>query len=368
MTNKETTVDLQRYNTLGRSGLRVSPFCLGAMTFGAPTQWSAKSWGTDEETARAIFNAYVDAGGNFVDTAITYMEGQSESLLGTFINERHLRDRMVIGTKFTPSTDPTNPNAQGNGAKNIRTSVETSLRRLKTDYIDLYWMHFWDTVTPAADVVATLDGLVRAGKILHYGFSNVPAWFMTQAHLVAQAHGLARPIALQMEYSLVSRHIEREHVPATQELGLGVCTWSPLASGFLSGKYKSIGKHGSMGRLDTMADSPLFDRDHERNWRILEALETVAAELNRPLAQVALSWLAGRAGVTSIILGATRVEQFVENLEAADVRLNDDQRARLDAVSAIEVVSPYEFFVEPHLSLLRGGRYAVSPWRPATVR
>jgi aryl-alcohol dehydrogenase-like predicted oxidoreductase len=357
---------MNSYGVLGRSGLRVSPYCLGAMTFGASSQWSAKPWGTDEDTARAIFNHYVDAGGNFVDTAVTYMAGQSETLLGTFIRERALRDRVVIGTKFTPSTESANPNAHGNGAKNIRSSVELSLRRLETDYIDLYWMHFWDTVTPAEDLVATMNGLVRAGKILHYGFSNVPAWFLAQASTIAHLQGQARPVALQMEYSLVSRHIEREHLPATQELGVGVCTWSPLGSGFLSGKYKTIGGDSAVGRLDTMAQSPLFDRDKERNWRILETLNSVAHELGAPPAQVALSWLAGRPGVTSIILGATKLEQFVENLRAAELTIPAELRAQLDTVSAIDVVSPYEFFVEPHKSMLRG-EYDVTAWRPAPV-
>jgi aryl-alcohol dehydrogenase-like predicted oxidoreductase len=357
-----------RYNVLGRSGLRVSPFCLGAMTFGSSSQFNASAWGTDEESARQIFGHYVDAGGNFIDTAVTYMTGQSETLVGRFVRERGLRDKVVIGTKFTPSTDGTNPNASGNGRKNIRSAVETSLRRLGTDYIDLYWMHFWDTVTPAEEVVDTLDGLVRAGKILHYGLSNVPAWYLAQAHTLASLGGKERPVALQMEYSLVSRSIEREHLPATQELGVGICTWSPLGSGFLSGKYSSIGNNGAQpaGRLDSMAGSPLFDRDRERNWLILAAVQEVADELGSSPVQVALSWLVGRAGVTSIILGATRPEQFVENLTAAELVIPEELRARLDAASAIEAVSPYEFFQEPHKSMLRG-EVGVTPWQPAVL-
>ncbi|WP_040829880.1 aldo/keto reductase [Nocardia jiangxiensis] len=362
-----------RYSLLGRSGLRVSPFCLGAMTFGSTNKFNAGAWGTDEETARKLFDLYVDAGGNFVDTAVTYMTGQSEELVGAFIRDRGLRDRIVIGTKFTPSTDEHNPNASGNGRKNIHSAVETSLRRLGADYIDLYWMHFWDMVTPADEVVGTLDGLVKSGKILHYGLSNVPAWYLAQAHAIATRSGKERPIALQMEYSLVSRYIEREHIPATQELGVGVCTWSPLGSGFLSGKYKSLdtartADHGteevSKGRLDTMSGSPLFDRNKERNWRILQTLHEVAAEMGTPPAQVALAWLAGRPGVTSIILGATRVEQFVQNLGAAALAIPAELRQRLDSASAIDIVSPHEFFVEPHKSMLRG-KFDLAPWRPS---
>lgn len=346
----------QTYDVLGRSGLRVSPFCLGTMTFGTSSKWESGAWGTDEDSARKIFDYYVDAGGNFVDTAVNYMQGQSEALVGRFMRERRLRDKIVIGTKFTASTDAANPNAYGNGAKNIRGAIEASLRRLGTDYIDLYWMHFWDTVTPVEDVVDTLDNLVKSGKILHYGYSNVPAWYLARAHTLAELRGKARPVALQLEYSLVSRHIEREHIPAAQELGMGLCTWSPLASGFLSGKYRNIGEGAGApaGRLDQMAGSPLFDRDKERNWRILETLREVAEELGTPPAQVALSWLASRPGVTSVVLGATRPEQLAENLEAMSLVLPGQLRARLDSASEIEVVSPYEFFSDPFKSMLRG--------------
>ena len=361
-------MSFERYNLLGRSGLRVSPFCLGAMTFGQAHQWNANHWGADEESSRAIFDHYVEVGGNFIDTAIGYTMGQSETLVGKFINERKLRDKIVIGTKFAPNVDTTNPNTGGNGRKNIRFAVETSLKRLDTDYIDLYWMHFWDGMTPPEEVVDSFDALVRAGKILHYGFSNVPAWWMTRAYSYAEANGLDRPIALQMEYSLVSRSIEREHRPACQELGMGICTWSPLGSGFLSGKYKSIGtsdeKAESVGRLDATAGSPLFDRDKERNWRVLEALDKVSKALGKPHAQVALAWLAGMPGVTSIILGATKLDQFEQNLGAASLVLPDELRATLDDASALEVVSPYEFFRDPHRSMFRG-KFDVKPWMPS---
>jgi len=353
------------YSVLGKSGLRVSPFCLGAMTFGQAHQWNANQWGADEASSREIFDYYVESGGNFIDTAIGYTMGQSETLVGKFIRERGIRDKIVIGTKFGPNIDMTNPNTGGNGRKNIRFAVDTSLKRLGTDYIDLYWLHFWDTVTPPEEVVDSFDALVRAGKILHYGLSNVPAWWMTRAHCYAQASGKERPIALQMEYSLVSRSIEREHRPACQDLGMGICTWSPLGSGFLSGKYRSIGvdegKAESVGRLDSTAGSPLFDRDKARNWRILEALDEAADALGVPHAQVALSWLAGRPGVTSIILGATKLEQFKQNLGAASLVLPDELRAKLDEASALEVVSPYEFFRNPHRSMFRG-KFAIDPW------
>src|SRR4029079_11327198 len=229
--------------TLGRSGLRVSPLCLGTMTFG--TEWG---WGSEEQTARAVFDRYVDAGGNFIDTADGYTEAHSEELLGKFISERGLRDRVVLATKFTFNAESGNPNAGGNGRKNIYRALHGSLRRLKTDYIDLYWLHAWDTVTPVEEVISTLSDLVREGKIRHYGFSDTPAWYVARAQTLAEKEGKERLIALQLESSLVERNIEREPIPAAQELGLGICPWSPLASGFLSGKYQRQGNDGSGDR------------------------------------------------------------------------------------------------------------------------
>jgi aryl-alcohol dehydrogenase-like predicted oxidoreductase len=233
------TKNLTDYVTLGRSGLRVSPLCLGTMTFG--TEWG---WGSEEEVARGVFDRYVDGGGNFLDTADAYTEGHSEELLGTFIRDRGLRDRVVLATKFTFNAEPGNPNAGGNGRKNIYRALNASLRRLQTDYIDLYWLHAWDTVTPVEEVVSTLNDLVRAGKIRYYGFSDTPAWYVARAQTLAEKEGKERPIALQLEYSLVERNIEREHIPAAQELGLAITPWSPLAGGFLTGKYKRDGDSG----------------------------------------------------------------------------------------------------------------------------
>ena len=218
-------MDLKSYITLGRTGLRVSPLCLGAMTFG--TQWG---WGADETVSRSLFDRYVDAGGNFVDTADGYQGGQSEQMCGKFINERKLRDQIVLATKFTFNGSPGNPNSGGNGRKNIYRAIDASLRRLNTDFIDLYWLHAWDTVTPVEEVVNTLTDLVRAGKIRHYGFSDTPAWYVARAHTLAEQQGKEGVTALQLEYSLIERNIEREHIPAAQELGIGICPWSPLAA------------------------------------------------------------------------------------------------------------------------------------------
>src|SRR4051812_41552034 len=195
-------------------------------------------WGSQDEEAREIFGTYIEAGGNFIDTADGYAIGKSEELTGSYIREMNLRNRVVLATKFTFNTSEGNPNAGGNGRKNVYRALEGSLRRLGTDYVDLYWLHAWDTVTPVEEVVATLTDLVRAGKIRHYGFSDVPAWYAARAQTLAAHLGKEPAIALQLEYSLVERTIEREHVDAARELGMGICPWSPLAGGFLGGRYR----------------------------------------------------------------------------------------------------------------------------------
>jgi aryl-alcohol dehydrogenase-like predicted oxidoreductase len=356
------TRNLNDYVTLGRSGLRVSPVCLGTMTFG--NEWG---WGAEEGPAREVFDHYVEAGGNFIDTADFYTGGHSEELLGKFIGERSLRDRVVLATKFTFNAEPGNPNAGGNGRKNIYRAVEGSLRRLQTDYIDLYWLHAWDTVTPVEEVVSTLNDLVRAGKIRYYGFSDTPAWYVARAQTLAEKEAKEHLVALQLPYSLVDRSIEREHVPAAQELGLGITPWSPLAGGFLSGKYQRQGKtEVGEGRLKIVRDNPTFNQFNERNWNILDALIDVAKQINRPPAQVALNWVASQPGITSTIVGATKVAQLEDNLRLSEFAIPPDLRKKLDEVSALEPASPYGLF-EPGMQGMISGGTSVHPWAPARV-
>ena len=352
---------LTEYRTLGRSGLRVSPLCLGTMTFG--TEWG---WGAEENVASALFDRYLEAGGNFIDTADGYTGGKSEEMVGKFIVDRGLRDRVVLATKFTFNADPTNPNAGGNGRKNIHRALQGSLRRLQTDYIDLYWLHAWDTVTPVEEVIATLNDLVREGKILHYGFSDTPAWYVARAQTMAEKDGKERLIALQLEYSLVERNIEREHIPAAPELGLGICPWSPLASGFLTGKYQrkeeENGGSGD-GRLEKMKDSgnPGFKKFNEQNWKILDMLLDVSKQLGRNPAQVALNWVATQPGVTSTILGASKLPQLEDNLGALDFSIPRDLRDRLNTVSVPPSIHPYVFF-EPFIQSMIHGGTTVRGW------
>ncbi len=329
-------MSLTDFRTLGRSGLVVSPLALGTMTFGHG------EWGADEAASRTIFDAYRDAGGNFVDTADIYSGGESEALVGRFIADSGARDEVVLATKFAfnSSASPLtatragggNPNAGGAGAKNIHRALDASLKRLGTDYVDLYWMHIWDGVTPIEEIVQTLGDLVRAGKIRYYGLSDMPAWLAMKAATIAAERRVPGPIAMQLEYSLVARDVESEHFPAAREGGMGVMPWSPLAGGFLSGKYQR-GNTANTGRLsgaNPFGDSKFVDR----NWDILDVLKAVSAELDRPMAQVALAWTLARNKVASTLIGASKVSQLDSNIAATDLRLSDDQMERLDKASA----------------------------------
>jgi len=351
---KNDFTSLSEYTLLGRSGLRVSPLCLGAMTFG-----NATGWGTEEKVASEIFDRYLEAGGNFVDTADGYQAGESEKMLGRFIRETKSRDRVVLATKFTFNGEPGNPNAGGNGRKNVYRALETSLRRLETDYVDLYWLHAWDGLTPVEEVVETLDALVRAGKVRYIGLSDTPAWYLARAQTLAELRGYTRICALQLEYSLVERTIEREHVPAALELGMAVCPWSPLASGLLTGKYtRSDTKRAGDARLatDAAAAHPLFSKLFtDRNWSIVEVLADVAREIGRSPAAVALNWITRRPGVATTIIGATRVAQLDDNLSALSFEIPTELSAKLEEASRPPLSFPYTFYTPEMRSMLNRG-------------
>lgn len=364
-------MDLTHYRTLGRSGLVVSPLALGTMTFGAGR------WGADELTARRIFDAYADAGGNFLDTADVYSGGESERMLGRFLRDRGARDRMVVATKSGFPRGEGNPLAGGNSARNIRDGLDGSLRRLGSGHIDLYWTHVWDRTTPADEVLRALTDAVRRGDILYYGFSNAPAWYTAQIATLARAHGLPEPIGLQYSYSLIDRGVELDLVPAGQALGMGLVAWSPLGFGMLTGKYgrdklADFGPAGGVpnkggepsgggsdGRLN--GDNPyggmLFT---EANFHIVDELRAVAGEVGRPMAQVALAWVASRPGVSSVLMGASRPEQVMENAGSLDVALSPDQQARLDAAGALPTLNPYFIFQMPREQIFGGG--SIRPW------
>jgi aryl-alcohol dehydrogenase-like predicted oxidoreductase len=348
---------LSEYALLGRSGLRVSPLCLGTMTFG--TDWG---WGAPKETSYAILNGYLEAGGNFIDTADVYTNGSSESIVGDFLSDTKRRDQVVLATKFSFSTRPGDPNSGGNSRKHVYSALEGSLRRLQTDYVDLYWLHAYDGLTPIEEVVGTMDALVRSGKVRYFGLSDTPAWYLARAATLAELRGSERVVALQLEYSLVERNIEHEHVPAALELGMGICVWSPLASGLLTGKYEHDGvKPKGGGRLEALLDSgnPAFTKLFtETNWRIVDTLVEVAREMGSTPASVALAWITRRPGVTSTIIGATKIDQLQANLHALDLEIPAPFAAKLEEASRPDDVFPY-FFAEPAMQAMLNGATAV---------
>jgi aryl-alcohol dehydrogenase-like predicted oxidoreductase len=341
------------YYLLGRSGLRVSRLALGTMNFGVDGFHAA--YGKTEEEAEQIYRRYVDSGGNFIDTADFYTAGQSERILGRLIDKGGNRDRLVLTSKFTNTIDPSDPNASGNGRKHMVRALEASLRRLGTDYLDLYLLHTWDRITPIEEVVQTFDDLVRVGKIRYAGLSDVPAWYAARAQSYAEAHGLTPMVTVQLPFSLVTRGVEPEFVPMAQALGIGLTAWSPLGGGLLTGKYQrgSAGVTGDEGRYSNPEVKGLPITDH--TWHVIDTLRTVAAELGKPMAQVALNWAVTQPAISSLVIGASSAQQLDSNLAALDVEIPADARRRLDEASAPAVPQLYKMFTPEYQS------YVVSP-------
>ncbi len=356
-------MSLTDYRTLGRSGLVVSPMSLGTMTFGA------EGWGAEEDQCRAIFDAYVDSGGNVIDTADIYSGGASEEMVGRFVADRQLRDQLVVATKFgfnagsSPLTATAgaggSPHSGGAGAKHIHQALEASLRRLDTDYIDLYWMHIWDGVTPVEEIVQVLSDLVRAGKIRYYGLSDMPAWMATKAATLSAERGLPRPIGMQVEYSLVARDIEREHLPAGLDAGMGLVPWSPLAGGFLTGKYdrEQTPKAGRLSGANPFGDTKFTDH----NYDILAAVRQVADDISATPAQTALAWVKQQPGVSTTLIGASSVEQLNANLAASDIALTQAQLHRLDTASAL-TAGFSDSLASPQIRTMLFGGHNVTGW------
>lgn len=325
---------LNHYITLGRSGLRVSPLCLGAMTFGE--EWG---WGSSVAESEAIIARFEERGGNFIDTANAYTKGHSEAIIGDYYARTGRRDRVVIATKFLANLYVGDPNGGGAGRKSIVAACEQSLRRLKTDYIDLYWMHCWDAHTPIDETMRALDDLVRAGKVRYVGLSDTPAWKVAQAQVEARFRGWTPLIALQIEYSLIERTVEGELIPMAAEFGLGVTPWSPLRGGALSGKYT----RENAGSVKADRGDRVHQLLNERTYTIIDELRRIAAELDTTPAAVALAWVQSRPGVASTIIGARRLDQLDQNLAALDVHLTVAHIAALDAVSEPTLNFPANF-------------------------
>jgi aryl-alcohol dehydrogenase-like predicted oxidoreductase len=339
-----------RYQLLGNSGLRVSEAALGTMTFGE--EWG---WGSGKEEARKVYDVFREAGGNFIDTANLYTNGTSEEFLGEFM--RGHRQSVVMATKYTNAAPGKDPNAAGNQRKNMVQALEASLDRLQTDYIDLYWVHIWDQITPVEEVMRGLDDLVRQGKILYAGISDAPAWWIAQANTIAQLRGWSPFVGLQIEYSLIERTVERELIPMAKALNIGVTAWSPLASGVLSGKYHGHatdgGGQGERGRMSSDM-MKAFLPEQQRTERVVAALKRVSDQVGRSMAQVALAWLRTRPVAVIPIIGARKLSQLQDNLGSLELKLSEEQVKALDEASGIELGFPYDFYGK---ELVRGFRY-----------
>jgi aryl-alcohol dehydrogenase-like predicted oxidoreductase len=324
---------LDSYVSLGRSGLKVSPFCLGAMNFGGDG-----GMGCSVAESGKILQTYLGRGGNFIDTANLYTNGHSEAILGDFFAARPgLRDRLVLATKFFCNLHPGDPNGGGAGRKAVIRQVDESLRRLRTDYIDLYWLHNHDRTTPIEETLRTLDDLVTAGKIRYVGFSDTPAWFTSKAHTMALLRGWTPITALQMEYSLLERTIEGELIPLAEDAGMAVLPWSPLKSGYLSGAYTRDRTTPADAKRAAVLGAP-----SEAQFTVIDTLAAVAKEIGSTSAAVALAWVRNRPGVTSTLIGPRKQAHLEANLAGLDLQLTAEQTATLDEVSTPALNFPYD--------------------------
>lgn len=334
------------YRLLGNSGLRVSEMSLGTMTFGE--EWG---WGASKEEARKIYDAYREAGGNFIDTANVYTNGTSELFLGDLMAGH--RDEIVLATKYTNSAPSNDANSGGNHRKSMMRSVEASLRRLNTDYIDLYWLHIWDSLTPVEEVMRAFDDLVSQGKVLYIGVSDAPAWWVAQANTLAELRGWSKFAGLQIEYSLAERTVERELIPMAKAFNLGLVAWSPLAGGVLSGKYS--GGNAAEGRYQGEGMKQ-FMPEQNRLERIVTALREVSKESGKPIPQIALAWLRYRDIPVIPIIGTRKLPQLEDNLASLTIQLTPEQVTKLNNASAIELGFPHDFFNKEMVrSFIHGG-------------
>ena len=335
-----------KYRLFGKSGLRVSEAALGTMTFG-----QERGWGAPKDESRKVYDAFREAGGNFIDTANIYTDGTSESFLGEFL-EGH-RDSVVLATKYSNAAPGNDPNAAGNHRKSMMQAVEASLKRLRTDYIDLYWVHIWDAITPVEEVMRGLDDLVRQGKVLYVGISDVPAWWIAQANTLADLRGWSRFIGLQIPYNLIERTVERELIPMAKALDIGVTAWSPLSNGVLTGKYHGHGG-SELGRMNSET-MKTFMPEQQRATRVVAAVKIVSEQTGRSMAQVALAWL--RYGPVPVIpiIGARKLTQLQDNLASFDLELSAEHLKSLEEASRVELGFPQDLYAIKAVGAIRYG-------------
>jgi aryl-alcohol dehydrogenase-like predicted oxidoreductase len=345
MLNRERST-IMKYRLLGKSGLRVSEASLGTMTFG--DEWG---WGSPKAEAQKVYETYREAGGNFIDTANFYTGGTSERFVGEFIQGH--RESVVLATKYSNAAPGNDPNAAGNHRKSMMHAVEVSLKRLQTDYIDLYWVHIWDEITPVEEIMRGLDDLVHQGKVLYVGISDAPAWWIAQANTLAELRGWTQFVGLQIEYSLIERTVERELIRMAKALNLGVLAWSPLARGVLTGKYHGDGKADG-GRMtnEGMKD---FLPEEQRAVPIISAVKSVSEQTGRSMAQVALAWLRHQTVPVIPIIGARKVSQLQDNLASLDLELSAEQLKSLDGASRIEQGFPESLYGREMVRAIRYG-------------
>ncbi len=336
-----------QYKLLGNSGLRVSELCLGTMTFGE--DWG---WGASKDESRNIFERFVEAGGNFIDTSNNYTNGTSERFVGEFI--RAERERFVVASKYSLSTRPDDPNGGGNHRKNMVQALEASLRRLGTDYLDLYYLHMWDAMTPVEEVMRAFDDLVRAGKVLYVGISDTPAWVVAQADMLAELRGWSRIVALQLPYSAAGRDPERDLLPMARARGMTVTAWGVIGGGVLTGKY-------NRGTNEPRR----YEDASERSRRVAETVGAVAADIARPPSQVAINWVRRQSSNMIPIVGARTEAQMDENLMALEFELGPEELQRLDQAAPIELGFPHSFLADPEVRELIFGRTFTSIDHPS---
>ncbi len=333
-----------RYKLLGRTGLRVSELCLGAMSLG--DRWG---FGADEAESHRILDAFADAGGNFIDTANMYHGGQSEEFLGRWLEGK--RDKQVVATKYTLSMDPTDPNASGNHRKNLVRSVEASLKRMNTDYIDLLWVHVYDSLTPYEEMMRALDDLVRGGKVQYIGVSDTPAWVVSSCNVAADLRGWSSFAGLQIEYSLLQREPERDLLPMAEHFGMSMLAWGPLGAGVLTGKYTRGGENDSL----RAAGNEQRGRTSEANLAIARTVDEVADDLGCSSAQVATAWVSAQGYGCIPIVGARKVSQIEDTIGAAAIELSEEHLNKLDQCSKIALGFPHDFIASEHVrDVVRG--------------
>lgn len=348
-----------RYKLLGKSGLRVSELCLGSMTFGE--DWGSMLSGASKEVSKKIFDSFVNEGGNFIDTANMYQKGTSEKYVGEFVSSE--REKFVLATKYTLTTNPDDPNASGNHRKNLVQSVNASLKRLNTQYIDLLWVHIWDPMTPIEEVIRSLDDLIKSGKILYVGISDAPAWVVSYANAIAELRGWSPFIGIQLMYNLIERSAERELLPMARGLDVGATIWSPLGGGVLSGKYSKQDNSTDQKRYNV--NNPMSASFvNERNIAIATEVQVVAKEMNKTSSQIALNWIRQQQegkgkGVIVPIIGARTEAQIKDNLGCLDFQLSEDQLKRLDEVSKIQLGFPHDFMSETVKVFLYGNTFSL---------